>query len=52
MLINNKKVPIGEKRTLPLERSNLDLPEEDDLVYLFEITEPVVNHTWRAASQS
>ena len=47
VLINNKKVPIGEKRTLPLERSNLDLPEEDDLVYLFEITEPVVNHTLR-----
>ena len=47
VMIGNKKVPIGEKRTMPLEHANLSLPIVDDLVYLFDISEPVVSHTLR-----
>ena len=41
-------VPIGERRTLPLKRAELDRPVTDDLVMLDDINEGIICHTLRA----
>ena len=47
VIVNGKKRPIGDSRTLPLERSILDRPLPNDLVYLADISEPLITHSLR-----
>ena len=51
VVLDGQRVAIGSRRTLPLDRTHLDRPSTDDLVYLPDISEPFISHTLRGASR-
>ena len=50
-VLDGQRVAIGSRRTLPLDRTHLDRPSTDDLVYLPDISEPF-SHTLRGLTSA